>query len=438
MPKLPRATAIGLALVVLCAPPARAQTPISEILVRLIQADVLLAPQPPGSPFISHAAHFIPGEQEKLAPYFFNQAILSQLTTFPLGSSSGGFSYNYSPELGTFARATSSFGPAFAERALTVGRHRLSFGANYQHSSYDTFEGKNLQNGDIKFYLTHAFVGGFFFEGDIIQTALNLQLTTNTTALFATYGVTNRLDVAVAVPIVSVDMHATIDATILRLATGDTGPTSQIHVFPNGTKSATFSDAASKTGIGDVLVRGKLRFLDTPGGGLAAGLDVRLPSGDQTNLLGTGATQAKVTLIGSGTYARLEPHFNVGYTATGKSSSAFFNLANEFDYTAGTEIISGPKLTVTADLIGRSLRNIGRLQEEPRTFNYMNVAGVPGSTTLQEFALQPGNLNLLVGSAGVKFNAWGNLLVSADLLFPLTQAGIRARVTPVVGFDYAF
>ena len=243
---------------------------------------------------------------------FFNQAILSQLSTFPLGSSSGGFSYAYDPSLGTFTRATSSFGPAFAERALTVGRHRLSVGTNFRYLHYDSFEGKDLQNGDIKFYLTHQPVGGFFFEGDVIQTALHLNLSTNTVAFFANYGVTSRLDVAVAVPIVSVDMNASIDATVLRLATGDTGPSSAIHVFSNGTESQTFSDAAKATGIGDVILRAKYRFLDVAGGGLAAALDLRLPSGDQANLLGTGATQGKVAIIASGTHGIFEPHVNIG------------------------------------------------------------------------------------------------------------------------------
>jgi hypothetical protein len=416
--------------------PAAAQgTPISEILVRLIQADIRLATPPPGTPFASHDAHFIPGEQEQLVPYLFNQAILSQLTTFPLGSSSGGFSYRFDPSMGTLTRSTNSFGPAFAERALTIGRQKINFGINYQHSTYDTFEGKNLDDDSIKFYLTHQHSTGIFFEGDLIQAALRLNLTTSTVALFGNYGVTDKFDVGVAVPMVSVDMTANIDATILRLATG---PTSLIHVFTNQTDKQTFPDSGSAKGIGDVVLRAKYRFLDARPHGLAAGLDVRLPTGDETNLLGTGAAQATVTLIGSSTYDKIAPHFNVGYTFTGKSKSPFFNLADEFHYTVGTEFAASPKLTVNADLLGRSLRNLGRLEEAPRTLQYMSAAGVRGSTTVNEFAFQPGSLNLLVGSAGVKYNLGGNLLISANVLFPLTQAGIRDKVTPVIGFDYAF
>jgi hypothetical protein len=52
--------------------------------------------------------------------------------------------------------------------------------------------------------------------------------------------------------------------------------------------------------------------------------------------------------------------------------------------------------------------------------------------------LEPGNLNLAVGNAGVRFSPLRTLLVSANLLFNLTNAGLRDRVTPVISVDYAF
>jgi hypothetical protein len=60
------------------------------------------------------------------------------------------------------------------------------------------------------------------------------------------------------------------------------------------------------------------------------------------------------------------------------------------------------------------------------------------SVSLDEFDPRPGNLTLLLGTGGVKFNLAGNLLVSGSVLFPLTKAGLRSRVTTVVGLDYAF
>jgi len=431
--------AIGVLTVVLRPALVAAQeTPLSEILVKLIQADIRLAGQPAGSPFPSHDAHFIPGEQEQLVPYLFNQAILSQLTTFPVGSSSGGFSYTFDPSAGVFARNTTSFGPAFAERALTIGRGKASLGGNYQHAGFDSFEGKNLDDGSIKFYLTHEDVGGQFFEGDIIETSLHLRLNTDTVSLFADYGITNRLDVGVALPIISVDMEASVDAEVLRLSTGDVPPTSGIHVFPNGTSQDTISESGSASGIGDLLLRAKYRFYDLPGGGLAAGLDLRLPTGDADNLLGSGVAQTKLLFIASGSYHKFAPHINFGYTFSGESDSPFFSVSDEFSYALGTEFEANPKLTLIADLVGRSLIDNGRLEEQDRTFTYRSAAGVTGSVTKPEFALAPGALNLTILAAGLKYNLMGSLLVSANVLIPLTKSGIRDTVTPVIGVDYAF
>jgi hypothetical protein len=58
--------------------------------------------------------------------------------------------------------------------------------------------------------------------------------------------------------------------------------------------------------------------------------------------------------------------------------------------------------------------------------------------TRREFRLEPGNLNLATANAGVRFSPMRTLLVSASLLFNLTNAGLRDRVTPVISVDYAF
>ena len=58
--------------------------------------------------------------------------------------------------------------------------------------------------------------------------------------------------------------------------------------------------------------------------------------------------------------------------------------------------------------------------------------------TQTELQFDPGNLQLYLGAAGIRFNPWRTVLVTANLLFPLTDSGLRDRVTPVVGIDYVF
>jgi hypothetical protein len=425
---------LGAVLCAVMLAPAAAlaqQVPLSQALVRLIQSDIRLAPPPAG--FVSHEAHFLPGADQRLAPYLFNQQLVTQLATFPIGSSSGGFSFSYDTSLGVFQRATDTFGPSFAERALTNGRGKLTFGLNYQRSSYSQFNGQDLEGGNIKFYLKHSPASGAFFEGDVIEAALSLGLTSNTSSLFVNYGLTDDLDIAVAIPVVSVNMDANVNARVLRLATGADSP---VHAFPGGSTSATFATSGSKTGLGDLLVRTKYRFKEATGGGMALGLDLRLPSGDAENLLGTGAAAFTGTLIGSTTRGRLSPHINLGFTVAGDGDVV--TTPNEFGFKAGAEFEANLAVTFAVDLIGRSLLDAGKLGLVDNTWAYRNAAGQNLQTTLREYERQDGALNLMSMALGGKFKVSGNALLSANVLIALNNAGVTARVTPVVGLDFSF
>jgi hypothetical protein len=232
-------------------------------------------------------------------------------------------------------------------------------------------------------------------------------------------------------------MDATVDATILRLGSGDTSP---IHQFPPPEGGTTKSYPASGTasGIGDVLVRTKYRLTSTRGGGIAAALDVRLKSGDAANLLGTGSNQVSFVFIGSTTAGRLAPHFNAGYTKV--SSGGVVTVPDEFGYRLGTEFIVTPTATLSVELIGRTLRDpgTGRLELAETNYTFHNAANQQFSRTLTEFVSRPGSLNLASLGLGGKFNIAGTFLITADVLVALTSAGVTARITPVVGFSYSF
>jgi hypothetical protein len=467
---------VGLTVAVLLAPaPAFAQSSQSDhglasLLPELILREIRLPS--PSTPGLSHAAHFSPftvAELENPAVAIvssFNQLMVVQLSTFPIGSSSGGFSYAFDPNLGTLRRSTSSFGPLFAERAATLGKGRMSAGMNYQHASYNRFEGSALDDGSIKFYLRHQeccstgsgpavppFFGveetpngtllNPFFEGDVIEAALSLDVSTDVVSIFGNYGLTNRWDLGVAVPFVHVSMEASVQATIQRLATG---ANPQIHSFVQGqdVPQQSFSSSGSASGIGDIEVRSKFRLMDFAGGGLAAAADVRFPTGNEEDLLG-GSTQLKLFLVESGGNERITQHLNVGYTISKGSdqttSSTAPNFPDEFSYAAGVEVVLEPRVTVIGDLVGRTLLDVGRLGLVSKTFQFQppgNPAPPLASMNFEEFEPRAGNLNLLYGTAGVKVNPRGNLLISASVLFPLSDAGLKNRLTTIIGMEYAF
>jgi hypothetical protein len=459
----------GLVLGLVLMPSALAaqdRVPVAEVLPTLFGNTIVLTPS--SSPeFPNHAAHFKPGAEQLETPRQFNQQLVTLLSTFPIGSSSGGFTYTFNPALGTFSRSSESFGPLFAERALTLGRNHASLGVGYQRSTYDTFEGKNLRPRDkreIVFHIEHidccgATQGGVTtgddsrlnpaFEGDIIEAGLSLRLSTQTMVVYGSYGVTDRLDLGVVVPLVSIDMDASILARIDRLSTS---ANPAIHSFDGDDHDKKeFASSASATGIGDIVVRAKYNFLRTEGGGLAAGLDVRTPTGDETNLLGTGGVQTKVYAIGSTTFGKLSPHVNVGFTASTKGALPGATLRDEWNYAAGFDLAVSPRFTLIGDVLGRSIRGAGRLREAEKVFQFVQTGGGTGGgggmggnqpvvreVTRTEFKFEPGNLNLTVGNIGVRVNPLRTLLVSANLLFNLTSAGLRDRVTPVISVDYAF
>jgi hypothetical protein len=442
---------------------------LAGLLPDLILRDIIL-PAPMGAVF-SHSAHFSPlsgADVENPAVEIvesFNQLMTAQLASLPLGSSAGGFTYAFDPTLGTFRRTSRSFGPSFAERASTIGKGRFSVGFNYQHSSYDSFEGEDLRDGSIKFYLRHQeccseggpagppFFGVVpqpngsrlapFFEGDVIEAALTLRVKTDTFAAFANYGLTDRWDVALAVPFVHVDMNASVLATIQRLATSGTP---QIHTFEAGNPNATqrrFDRSGSASGIGDIVVRTKYRVWGTSQTALALALDARLPTGNEDDLLG-GSGQAKLFVIGSRGNDRLAEHVNIGYTfASGEGPNTGIvaprGLADEFNYAGGVEFVATPRLTLLGDIVGRLLIDTGRLRVEDKQFAFeLQGATSPSVATFQEFAARPGNLNVLLGTVGAKFNPIGDFLVSGSLLFPLNDSGLKSRWTTVIGIDYAF
>jgi Putative MetA-pathway of phenol degradation len=443
-----RLVAFFLASVTLAAVPARAQSSegLAGLLLRFFSPSnpVILAANP--NPNLSHAAHFTsqPAAQETLRT--INSAIAAQISTFPLGSSSAGFTYTFDESLGVYNRSTQSFGPIFTERPLTAGKGKFTFGVNYQNATWDSLDGRDLEGDQMNLFLTHQDTNRdgsnlvLWFEGDIIRADLKIKLDTKTTVAYANYGVTDRFDVSVAVPFVDVNLDARIETSIERLATAaDLTAGIVIHRFDDGSITHTYPESGSANGIGDVLLRGKYNFLRKPSGSLAAFVDVRLPTGKEEDLLGSGATQAKLALVAGGSPGRLSPRASAGYTFSSGGSDFTGDLPNEFNYTAGFDLVPHRRVTITADFIGRLLFDSQKIVDQPRTFQFdQRLDPTVRTVTRTEISTAPGDVNLMLGSAGIKINPVGNLLLVGNVLFKIGSNGLQDKVTPVFGLDYTF
>jgi len=416
---------------------------LRDLLTDFFRQGITLAEPPAGSPFPSHAHHFV-GDASLVPLEQLNNELAIQLSTFPLASSAGGFAYRLDPALGVFTRVTDSFGPIYTERADTNGKGRFAMGLNFSYFSFNRIDDIGLRSSGVDIVLTHQDLPPAgcclrpFFEGDVIQTRTFLKIQTNITAFTMSYGVTDRLDVGAAIPVVRVQIEAQTEATINKLATGGNSATVGIHKFPSGEDSETFQESGSASGLGDVVLRAKYRAISGATAGMAIGLDVRLPSGEERDLLGTGVTQVKGFLIGSAHFGMFSPHVNAGYTWSSRTES----IPDAIDYAAGFDWALNPRVTFIVDALGRTLRNTQVLRVVDTAFEYnTNPSTDPvdlHTATLKQLVATEQDSTSFLGSVGFKINPVGNLLITINGLFSLNNRGLQARFSPLVGLDYSF
>jgi hypothetical protein len=387
----------------------------------------------------NHAAHFNSSFQSDFR--LMNIALASQLTSVPLPSPASGFTYKFDESTGTFVRSTRSFGPILSDRGETIGRGRIAFGANAQFFSFDHLDGTSL--ADVPAVFRHDDYQTTPGRSDVISTQNTVDASVAQTTWALTYGLTDRLEVAAAVPFVHTHMALLSNATIERVGTG---PNLGVHYFfdqaainNHGTSRQFFSEG-SASGIGDVVLRVKATAVRAGTHALAAGLDVRLPSGDERNLLGSGAYGARPFVAYSATYGVLSPHLNAAYQWNGKSllagdvaENVSADLPDQFQFAAGTEVAVNPRLTLIVDALGQ------RVIDSPRLTTFPFVATGPfGSVNLHDLAFTTGTFWTTSGSVGLKANLAGRLLINANLRFSMNHAGLTDQLTPLIGMEWAF
>jgi len=418
------------------------------------------------NPAFPHYAHFTGAALDTL-----NQgvgtAIATQLAVLPIISPSSGFTFSYDSASGVFVRSSSSFGPVYSERADTIGRRKISFGLGYQRFRFDSLDGINLHN--IPAVFTHVPGTGPNgavepYEADVIRTSSNLNLNLDQTLLYGTVGLTNRLDLSVAIPLVSVRFGATSDATIIQVS-GPTfvpapgvPPVNNPHRFPAGGLTNSYSSTGTSFGVGDVTFRVKQNVFQAGGLSIAAALDVRAPTGDARKFLGSGAPGIK-PFVALSAGKRLSPHVNLGYQWNGSSILAgnitgttigetnevatirtgpaiSKSLPSQYFYSVGADYGATRRLTLSVDYLGQVLVHAPRVFAS--TITTANIAGGTGALTLPTVAAGTDTIGLNNASVGFKYNLIDRLLFTTNLLIRMDNRGLRQNVTPLIGLSYAF
>lgn len=343
------------------------------------------------------------------------------VSTMPLGISSGGFAFKVDPNTGLLVRTATTFGPSFAERVLTAGAGKVSVSTSLGVATYD-----RIGDFALKSMTTSQTTSGV---ASLTQTGTTSLVLSSQTALMAvTLGATDRLDVSVAVPMIKVKIDG------LSYITDSTGKV-RVRTEAKGVGS----------GIGDVAVHGKFRLVrfgagEPDPGGVALLGTVRLPTGDRDNLRGLGITRVMASVAASSGRGRFRPHANAGFEVWSKgllipgatAASPSIEVRHQVQYAGGVELEAAPKLTLMVDLLGRHF--LGGGSPEFQTV----PSSLTGVTSTQALTVTDGRLHKIAVAPGLKWNVKGNMLLSLNALVPLRDNGVHDRFTPVIGLDWTF
>ena len=427
-----------------------------------------------GNPAFKHNVHFEAASLASFAP--LTTAIGTQLSNLPITSPASGFTFSFNPTLGVVSETTQNFGPILTERAQTVGRHKLFVGFSYQYFDFDNVDGISLKHFGAVFH--HEFArcppapttvtcytdsngnSVVVAAKDFISTQNRIDLKVHQFTAVGTFGITNRLDLSIAVPILDVRMNMNSDATIQTIESTDPTiiPACCVHRFSssplqpgetlgplftspsNGFQfynNATFVRGGSAAGIGDVVLRGKFEVLRGEKLGLAGGLDIHLPTGNELNLLGAGTWGIRpfVTFSYAGRFA---PHASFGYQVNGDSvlagdvaTDTKAHLPNTITYTAGLDAGITRHVSASVDFLGTTLTDQKKILNAAPVTDFVGVSH-PDITT------QTATVNQASIALGGKVNPFGRLLLTADVLFRVNDGGLHSKPVPLIGVSYTF
>ncbi|HWO28395.1 MAG TPA: transporter [Candidatus Acidoferrum sp.] len=478
-------------------------------------------------PVAGHAFHFSSDFATTLQP--LTAEIGRQANLLPLASPSSGVVLVYDPSLKTLVISTDSLGPILGERARTVGRHRLFIGFSYQFFNFDKIDSVNLSN--IPNVLTHRIdttdnttnngvgppvvtcdpsilvssqenLNGCGFVRDQISTVNSISLKVNQYTSYITFGLTNRIDVSMVIPIENVRMALASQDTIVLGTNGfivptpgspdatvgnqqtfpstgapaTNGPPYFFHLFKNCPNTSppsgatglastclnhTFPDPAftgsgsnpnnSASGIGDVVARVKWNVWNGERAGFAAGLDVRFPTGDALNYLGSGSYGVKPFAVFS-YRARVSPHVLLGYewntqsiTAGDLAAGVKGNVPNDLVYTAGADARVTKWLTGDFDIVGQRFFGTETVSVAPQQFlancGVCTANPTPNTVAIPTLVTHPNSsYNMTNASMGIKVRpfAKAKLVFTANVLVRLDDGGLRSKAVPLAGVGYTF
>jgi hypothetical protein len=374
---------------------------------------------------------------------FLTSDLGGEISQIPLASPASGIIYTNDPTLHVPVPSNESLGPILTQRADTIGRHKIYFATTYQYFLFENADGLSLKGPLAEtFFLNLASNPNGTTPDALALVNGSLDLKVHQFVGYATVGLTSRIDLSVAVPILRVDMRYSLNEDLFTSTGGVLTP------LPPPAPQVPRSFALQATGVGDVIVAAKANAWKLArGGGLALGVELRLPTGDAEDFLGSGTLGERP--FATFTYGgKVSPHVNVGYQFNGNSELVATStpgrngrLPDRLLYSGGADWRVVKRLTLAVDVLDQLVFNSERATLLPAA-----ATGVPLTlgtlhTTLNipaTIQTSTGSYNHTDVSAGFKLNPVGNLLLSVNFLAKLNSGGLRENFAPLFGVSYTF
>jgi hypothetical protein len=388
-----------------------------------------------------HGDHFIPAAVASNGTVisFLTNSIGSNVSNVPVSATSSGSTFSF--QGGVPTRTSTSSGPILGERAQTLGRGRVLASLARTGVHFKTLRGVDLDH--LRFTFTHAntdfpgcdsiaggdcsLLGVPTLENETIDLNLALDVRLTVTSFLLTYGVSDRIDVGVELPLVSVSLDGTSNAQINPF-----GPPPAVHFF-GGTPddpilTATRTVGGSSTGLGDVDGRVKVNLRRGEPLSVSVLGDVRFPTGSESDMLGSGAWAARGLAILSANFGAFSPHANFGYLYRGGQFENDAVLA-----TVGFDHLMAPWATLAIDVLSEL-----QVGESPLQVPGPVMIEAPYHRVIIPTVIPDSRDDIVSGSVGLKLTAAPGLTVVGNSVWSLNRGGLRPDVIWTAGLEYNF
>jgi hypothetical protein len=363
-------------------------------------------------------------------------ALAAARSQAPVPSASGAFRFAWDPDLDTFVRYEQSLGSPVAERAQTLGRHTFTFGFSYTYIDFSTLEGDPISKlSSTQPALSPEFLASLpvedqmAFGDDVLQTNLDLRFKLDLFYLTAAYGVTDDIDVSMALSI----NRAAIRGRALARIIDPLGNGTAVFAFdqkgvitgggipgcdiPNTCAVDGFNQSA--VGTGDLFLRGKWHFMDTKYADLAAAGVLTLPTGNADNFLGFHDVTFTPWLIASKTFGLVSPHLNLGYAFRSSKD------VSQAEWIAGADLRAADLLeTVSPTTLPRFRWGDLTLSADFLGYHDDKRDGI--------------NDDIVQSALSFKIHPFGQLVIAGSFQLPVNRDGLRADVIYTGQLEYTF